>query len=96
MPKLTSDISIDSADMKAELDKDNFITSQVGNIVISGKDADGNSHSITVNIDMSMSGFNSTTPDTVDLTGKQVKTIQMKKFKTFDNSDNNGTAENKE
>ena len=35
----------------------------------------GVTHEVTINATLNLSNINSTTPNTVDLTGKQVKTI---------------------
>lgn len=75
MPKLVDGIRINSVNLKAEINKDNYIVNQVADISISGKDANGADHTITVDINMNMSDFNSTTPDKIDLTGKQTQTV---------------------
>ncbi|MCX7923172.1 MAG: hypothetical protein N3B21_14360 [Clostridia bacterium] len=83
-PKLVDDIRIDSVDMKAEINKENLIETQIVNIKVSGKDADGKNHDVDVAIKMALSDFNNTVPDSVDLTGKQVKTINPEDFKHRD------------
>lgn len=76
IPTLVSDITIGNVDIKAQIDSNNFIKSQQMKISITGKDADGVSHNVIVNANLNLSNINQTTPDTVDLTGKQVKTLQ--------------------
>jgi hypothetical protein len=51
------------------------MNNQVAKIVLSGKDASNVIHSITIDAALNLSNINTTTPDTVDLTGKQIKTI---------------------
>lgn len=80
MPKLVSDISITSSDITARINNDNLVENQTANITISGKDAGGASHDIVISVQAVMSDFNSTSPDTVDLTGKQVQTVQHEKM----------------
>jgi hypothetical protein len=75
IPQLQSDIKVKSVDVTGDINKDNTIKDEVAKIVITGTDAQGKAHEITVNVNLDLSNINSTTPDTVDLTGKQVKTI---------------------
>jgi hypothetical protein len=77
LPQLVSDIRIDSVDMTAEINSDNTIGNQMLSISLEGKDAQGKTHDIVFSVDMKLDGINSTNPDTVDLTGKQVKVIEM-------------------
>jgi hypothetical protein len=83
LPKLTQEIKIDTVSMNATVDADNHITNQVAELHISGKDAQGTAHEVTVKLNIGLSSFNSTTPDTVDLTGKTVQTV-----KPFDKGSN--------
>jgi hypothetical protein len=78
MPKLMQDVSITNVDLLATVDDSNTITNQKATIAISGKDASGLSHAVTVSMDLGISGLNSTSPDTIDLTGKQVQTVEPK------------------
>lgn len=75
-PHLTQDIKIEKVAIKADIDESNYIRHQQADITVSGKDAGGSSHEVTLHLNADLSGYNSTTPDTVDLTGKQVQ--QMK------------------
>ncbi|MBD0379545.1 hypothetical protein [Paenibacillus sedimenti] len=76
-PQLTTDIKMDEVEVNATVDADNHITNQTAQIHISGKDAGGAAHDVVLNVDMTLSSLNSTTPDTVDLTGKQVETVKF-------------------
>jgi hypothetical protein len=76
LPKLVDGISISNVDLKADINGQNLITAQEAKITINGQDADGNTHTIIINASIDFSAFNQTTPDTVDLTGKQVETMQ--------------------
>lgn len=76
LPKLTQDITIKQLDLKADINASNYIQHQEANIVVSGKDADGASHEVAVQLNADLSDINATKPDTVDLTGKTTKTIQ--------------------
>ncbi|PKM78346.1 MAG: hypothetical protein CVU90_02260 [Firmicutes bacterium HGW-Firmicutes-15] len=81
MPQLVDAISLNSVDMVVNIDAQGQITKQTASLKITGNDASGQTHEIVINVDMNLSGINSTTPDTVDLTGKQVNNIQPREFK---------------
>ena len=73
LPKLETDIKVTNIDVAAKINKDNFISSQTANISVSGKDASGVEHNVTISVSADLTNYNATTPDKVDLTGKQVK-----------------------
>jgi len=75
IPQLQSEIKVKSVNSTGKISKDSIITMQTAKIVIVGKDAQGKQHEITFNIDLNLSNVNSTTPDKINLTGKQVKEI---------------------
>lgn len=75
IPKLVSDIKIESINSTGDISKDDVITDGSAKILVSGKDAQGKQHEITIDVSMNLSNINGTTPDKIDLTGKQVKTI---------------------
>jgi hypothetical protein len=79
LPKLTQDIQIQEADLNATVDSQNRITDQKVKVMLSGKDDQGTNHQVVISADIALSGFNSTTPDKVDLTGKQVKTVEKQR-----------------
>ncbi|CAM2914334.1 hypothetical protein PASE110613_07255 [Paenibacillus sediminis] len=76
LPKLTDDIKIDSVNLDATVNADNRITNQTAAIEISGKDRGGTAHHVIVKVDLGLSEFNNTTPDTVNLTGKKVENVK--------------------
>ncbi|MCX8132180.1 MAG: hypothetical protein N3I35_19060 [Clostridia bacterium] len=80
LPKLVDDIRISSVDFDADINKDNIIDSQLTNITVQGKDASGVEHEVVLSINMDFSDFGITTPDVVDLTGKQVQNIDPEEF----------------
>jgi hypothetical protein len=77
LPKLTDDIAIDAVSLNAKVNADNLITNQIASIEISGKDSQGAAHEVTVKFEVSLSEFDHTTPDTIDLTGEKVETIKL-------------------
>ncbi len=76
LPKLTQDIKIKAVNVKADIDASNYIKHQEAHITVTGKDSAGADHEVVLNLQADLSGLNSTTPDKVDLTGKNVKTVQ--------------------
>ncbi|NOV00376.1 hypothetical protein [Paenibacillus planticolens] len=85
LPQLTSDIKMDGVEVNASVDADNHITNQNAQIHISGKDAQGQAHDVVLSVDMTLSSLNSTTPDKVDLTGKQLETVKFDPEKSHKN-----------
>ncbi|MDP4142878.1 MAG: hypothetical protein Q8936_00140 [Bacillota bacterium] len=81
IPQLTSDITVKAIDANALIDSKNEIENQTTNITISGKDADGKVHNIVITAKIALSDIDNTTPDKVDLTGKQIKTVTPQDFK---------------
>lgn len=76
-PKLTDDIRVEAINLDAAIDPNNDIDEESVEIRISGKDEAGNVHNVVVHADIDLYDVNATTPDTVDLTGKQVETKTM-------------------
>jgi hypothetical protein len=74
LPQLTDNINLQSVDITARVNDQGQITEQTAVIQLSGQDASGQTHELVINADLNLSGINSTVPDTVDLTGKQVVT----------------------
>jgi hypothetical protein len=76
LPKLTQDIKIKQVNVKAEINNKNLIDEQTAQLIVTGKDAAGKEHEVTVDVKLDLSQFNNTTIDKVDLNGKKVETIQ--------------------
>ncbi|MCS7464979.1 hypothetical protein N0M98_33390 [Paenibacillus doosanensis] len=74
-PKLTKDIRIEQVDMNADVDSQNRISGQKVQVTLSGKDDQGAAHEVVIDVQVGLSGFDATTPDRVDLTGKEVHTV---------------------
>jgi hypothetical protein len=86
LPALTQNVRIDQIDIKAIINDANFIQHQEASITISGKDINGVSHQVILQLNADLTGFNTTTPDTIDLTGKNVQVVQ--------NTNKHGNKEN--
>lgn len=76
LPKLSEDIRISSIKLDATI-SNKLIQKQTAIITITGKDASGKDESVVINATMNLSNYNNTTPDTIDLTGKNVKEINL-------------------
>lgn len=83
LPELTEDIRIDNISLTAVINKDNQIKNQIINITLSGKDAEAKKHTLNLSINLALSDLNSTTPDVVDLTGKNIKTIDKAELESL-------------
>jgi hypothetical protein len=77
IPQLTENIKVQQIHLDAEINADQYLEHQTGEIVITGTDASGLEHNLVITLDFNLSGFNETVPDTIDLTGKQVEVIQQ-------------------
>ncbi|MEW9701225.1 hypothetical protein [Paenibacillus sp. SI8] len=87
-PQLSQDIKIENVVIKATVDASNFIQHQEADLTVSGKDDSGTAHKVTLHLQADMSGYNSTTPDTIDLTGKTVQTLQKHGHEGKNHDDN--------
>jgi len=74
LPQLVDEISLNSVDVTAQISDQGQLTKQTLVIKVTGKDASGRVHELLINVDINLSDINNTTPDTIDLTGKQVNT----------------------
>ncbi len=83
LPKLAEDIKIETVSLETDVNADNLITSYDAEIRISGKDDQGNDHAVVVKLNLGLTDFNSSTPDTVDLAGKQTINVESFQGKGF-------------
>ncbi|AFM43064.1 hypothetical protein Desaci_4205 [Desulfosporosinus acidiphilus SJ4] len=79
IPQLQSNIKVVSVTSTGSINKDDIITDQTAKIEVSGTDAQGTQHDLIFNLNLNLSNINSTTPDKIDLTGKQVTTMSFHK-----------------
>ena len=75
-PALTKDVKVEDIRLAADINKDQLVEHQQGQIIIRGTDDAGQAHKIVIQISFDLSGFGQTTPDIVDLTGKRVEVIE--------------------
>jgi hypothetical protein len=76
LPKLTDRINVQQIRFDADINADNYVERQTAELVVTGSDEAGVNHELVISVDFTLSDFNQTVPDTIDLTGKQVETIQ--------------------
>lgn len=64
LPALVDNIKLTGINLQARVNADNLIEQQTVNINIAGTDAYGNAHNIAVSMNLDLSDFNNTIPDT--------------------------------
>lgn len=79
LPTLVDNIKVTQVAVDASITQDNMIAGQTENLTVTGTDAGGKTHQLTVSVSTDFSGYNSTVPDKVDLSGKQVKQMDNEK-----------------
>ncbi|MGY4758468.1 hypothetical protein ACVNS2_02240 [Paenibacillus caseinilyticus] len=77
LPALTQDIRIESFRLTADIAPDGMLQGQVVELKVDGKDAAGAEHELALTAQVALSGHNATAADTVELDGKQVRTLDL-------------------
>jgi hypothetical protein len=75
IPKLVDNIKIDKINLDAKINSENVLEGQTVEINISGTDDSGKNHVLIIRLHIDFSSFNHTTPERIDLTGKQILEI---------------------
>lgn len=73
IPHLEQDIRVEQMFLNATIDGNNRIETQSAEIHVSGRDAAGKEHQLTLKLDVSLSDFSQTKVDHIDLTGKRLE-----------------------
>lgn len=76
LPELVEDVRITAINLDADIDRDNYISEQSAEIIVSGKDAAGSTHELKVALGLQVTDRDEVVPDRVDLTGKQVENVK--------------------
>ncbi|WP_419877571.1 hypothetical protein [Brevibacillus centrosporus] len=76
LPALQGDVDVEQVSFHASIDADNRIKSQEAQIHVSGSDAAGEKHELVLKVDVALSGFSQTKVEHINLTGKQVETLE--------------------
>lgn len=82
LPSLEENIQFDQITLQAMIDENNQIERQSAVVHVSGVDASGEKHELLLSLDISLSDLAATTPDSIDLTGKQVEKISREDMKS--------------
>jgi len=80
IPKLKQDVKLTGVSLKLNVDDNNQIKSFDVKINITGKDANGENHQISLSGSSIISGLNSTSADIFNPDGKSIETIDVKDF----------------
>lgn len=75
LPELSSDLYIQSVSGEVQENADGLITKVNGELLLSGKDVDGVSHTIEATLDLEIKDINATVVETPDLSNAIVETI---------------------
>ncbi|OMD43441.1 hypothetical protein [Paenibacillus odorifer] len=62
--------------MNADITPANELQHQQLDLTFVGQDAQGASHTLAASVDVQLSAFNATTPESIDLSGKQVQQVK--------------------
>lgn len=81
LPRLQEDFQVDQVLLNAKIDGKNQIEQQSAVVHLSGTDASGKEHKLQLSLDIRLSDLGTTTPDRIDLTGKQVEKVSREDMK---------------
>ena len=84
LPKLVKDISIRSISLTGDITAEDSLDHQNAQLTIYGKDVAGAEHELAFDFNVTLSDQDQTVPDTINLTGKQVKTWSIEDFKDME------------
>lgn len=76
LPKLEKNITISKVELLGEVNADEYLVGQEATIYVTGDDANGTSHNLVLHLNSKLDQLNATNVDHVDLSGKQVVTVQ--------------------
>ncbi|MGG1659134.1 hypothetical protein [Brevibacillus sp. NRS-1366] len=82
LPNLEEHFQVDQILLQATIDEQNRIERQAAEVHVSGVDASGEQHALLLSLDIRLSDLAATTPDSIDLTGKQVEKISREEMKS--------------
>jgi hypothetical protein len=77
-PELKDEIVIQGVEIAADINSDQLVEKQTVKATISGKDASGVSHSLTMSFQIELSNVNNTQVKPLDLQNKELKIIEVK------------------
>jgi hypothetical protein len=81
MIKLVDEVRIEQVKLIANINEANVLGYQTFEITMLGKDENGIQHEQVITLHIDLQNFNVTTPDTIDLQGKNIQVIKPEQFK---------------
>jgi hypothetical protein len=78
LPELKDEIVIQGIEISADIHPDNYVEKQTVSATVSGKDAKGAAHSLTVSFEIELSNVNKTEVTPLDLTNEKLEIIEVK------------------
>jgi hypothetical protein len=78
LPELKDEIVIQGVEISADIHPDNYVEKQTVTAMVSGKDAAGVAHSLTVSFEIELSDVNKTIVTPLDLTNEKLEIIEVK------------------
>lgn len=75
LPRIEEDFQVDQVKLNAVINAKNQIEQQTAEVQLSGTDASGKEHKLQLSLNIRLSDLDQTTPNQVDLTGKQVEKV---------------------
>ncbi|HEY4429914.1 MAG TPA: hypothetical protein VGN87_02635 [Paenibacillus sp.] len=73
---MTNGVQIQSIRLNADITPANALQHQQLDLTFVGQDEQGASHTLAASLEVQLSAFNATTPESIDLTGKQVQQVK--------------------
>ncbi|MBB3110157.1 VIT1/CCC1 family predicted Fe2+/Mn2+ transporter [Paenibacillus phyllosphaerae] len=80
LPDLVEEVRITAINLDAVIDEENYISNQRAAIEVTGKDAQGKTHELVLDLELDLTDREHVAPDTVDLTGKKVELVNPEEF----------------
>jgi hypothetical protein len=78
LPELKDEIVIQGIEISADIHPDNYVEKQTVSATVSGKDAKGAAHTLTISFEIELSNVNKTEVTPLDLTNEKLEIIEVK------------------
>ncbi|MDH6350379.1 MULTISPECIES: hypothetical protein [Brevibacillus] len=82
LPALQEDVHLEQVVLNATINEQNQIEQQTAKVELVGTDASGVVHTLQLTVDVRLSDLAATTPERVDLTGKQVEKVTREEMRS--------------
>ncbi|WP_232322434.1 hypothetical protein [Brevibacillus parabrevis] len=82
LPALQEDVHLEQVVLNATINEQNLIERQTAKVELVGTDASGVVHTLQLTVDVRLSDLAVTTPERVDLTGKQVEKVTREEMRS--------------